>query len=123
MTVIRCVSCGLRQFALSSTCRRCHADLGFSMIEIPLLMQDSSHVPRRNRLELILGPAIRSLRLRQGKSQARVASNAYIERSNLSRIERNQSTPNLLTFARALSALGVESLCLRLSKTASRPQK
>jgi uncharacterized OB-fold protein len=36
MTIIRCVACGLRQYAVSSICRRCHADLGISIIEIPL---------------------------------------------------------------------------------------
>jgi transcriptional regulator with XRE-family HTH domain len=77
----------------------------------------------RSRPDLQLGPAIRSLRRRQGMSQASLASSAYMERSNLSRIECNQSTPNVLTLARILRALGVESIYLRLREPASISKK
>jgi transcriptional regulator with XRE-family HTH domain len=46
-----------------------------------------------------------------------------MERCSLSRIERNQSVPNLVTLARVLGVLGVESLYLRLKKTAFCPKK
>jgi DNA-binding XRE family transcriptional regulator len=123
MIVIRCVSCGLRQYALTSICRRCHADLGFSLIEIPLPKPGSSPLMDRSRAELQLGTVIRSLRRREGISQVRLASSASVERSNLSRIESNQTTPNLTTLTRVLRTLGVESIYLRLNKTASCPKK
>ncbi len=123
MTVVRCVSCGLRQWALRSTCVRCRANLGFSVIEITLLKQDPSAMQGQDCSILPLGSAIRSLRISQKKSQACLASSACLERSNLSRIERSQSVPSVPTLARLLRALGVESLYIRLSKTTLYPTK
>lgn len=114
MTVVTCISCGLRQFALSSACRRCRADLGFSFIEIPLT-ENMIHSQLPGVRKLLLGSLIRSIRLRQGKSQARISEKAETGRAHLSRIERGAATPNLATLLRILGALGVESLYVRLN--------
>jgi DNA-binding phage protein len=116
MTVIRCVSCGLRQFALSSTCRRCSADLGFFLVEFPL---DAAISKPPTGANLSLGSALRAIRLKRGKSQARIAELAHTERSHISRIECNEAAPNLSTLLRILRALGVESLYFRLSEKSS----
>jgi len=117
MTVVRCVSCGLRQFALSSACRRCRANLGFSIVEIPF---PNEGVPNGSvRMDLQIGRAIRSMRLRQGKTQAFVAASARMGRAHLARLEANLSSPNLDTVLRILNALGVESLYVRLGGRSS----
>lgn len=118
MTVIRCVSCGLRQFALSSTCRRCHANLGFFLFEVPLDYDRTSSKPPTG-ANVSLGSALRAIRVNRGKSQARVAELARTERSQISRIECNATTPNLSTLLRILRALGVESLYFRISEKSS----
>lgn len=114
MTVVSCISCGLRQWVpVSGTCRRCHAKLGFSLIEIPLC----DHADTSNDLpgaSLKLGPRLRAMRLRQGRTQQNVAAKARIPRSSLSRFESNACAPSLPTLARILSALGAESLYIRL---------
>lgn len=116
MTVVRCVSCGLRQWALRSTCARCHTNLGFSVVEIPLQIEC---VPPNDLVQpdLRIGPMIRSLRLRRGKSQRKIAAMAQISRSHLCRMERSESTPNMVTFLRILRAVGVECLYLRQINT------
>ena len=113
MTVIRCVECGLQQFALSSICRRCHAELGISIIEIPLHGRDSLCLEDHTLHNFPIGTAILSLRRRQGLSQSFVSTRAHIARCTLNRIEHNVSTPSLATAARLLRVLGAESLYLR----------
>jgi DNA-binding XRE family transcriptional regulator len=122
MTVVNCISCGLRQWVpVSGTCRRCHAKLGFSLIEIPLCDHaNTSNVYPGGALRL--GPRLRALRLRQGRTQANVASKARVPRTSLSRFESNLCAPSLSTLARILVALGVESLYLRL-RTGSPPDR
>jgi len=114
MTVVNCISCGLRQWVpVSGTCRRCHAKLGFSLIEIPLCNQTINSDDAQD-TALKLGPRLRSIRLRQGKTQESVALNARVPRSSLSRIESNVSSPSLPSLARIMAALGVTSIYLRL---------
>lgn len=114
MTVIRCDSCGLRQW-ISDTCRRCHAKL-FSLVEIPLCdpANTSDDYPGA---ALRLGLKLRAMRLRQGRTQASVASKARVPRSSLSRFESDASAPSLSTLVRILAALGAESLYIRLGKS------
>jgi DNA-binding XRE family transcriptional regulator len=118
MTVVRCVSCGLRQFALISVCRRCRADLGFSLVEIPLVYDPSSFKSPAG-ANLSFGSALRTIRRKRGKSQARVAELALTARSHISRIECNAAMPNLSTLLRILGVLGVESLYFRIKEKSS----
>lgn len=111
-----CVSCGLRQFVLhSDLCRRCRAPLGSSVFEISL-KNDHLSTRRPNRLSLPFGAAIRSMRLRQGRTEIQLARSALVERSHLSRIERNVLTPNLETALRILRGLGAESIIVCILK-------
>jgi len=114
--ILTCVSCGLRQFVLhSDICRKCRAPLGSSIFEIPLTGNCLS--PRRpNQLLLPFGRAIRSMRLRQGKTEIQLARSARVERSHLSRIERSVLTPNLDTALRILRGLGAKSIFIQLSR-------
>jgi DNA-binding XRE family transcriptional regulator len=114
--ILTCVSCGLRQFVLhSDLCRRCHAPLGSSIFELSLF--DNCVSPRgRNQLSLPFGSAIRSMRLRQGRTEAQLARSANVERSHLSRIERDLLTPNLDTALRILRGLGAERIFIHLPK-------
>lgn len=108
--IMNCISCGLRQLVLhSDLCRRCRAPLGSSIFEISLTDNRISQ-RRRNQLPMPFGSAIRSMRLRQGRTEAQVAKSADVERSHLSRIECNVLTPNLDTVLRILRALGAESI-------------
>lgn len=114
MTIVSCTCCGLRQWVpVSGACRRCQAKLGFSLIEIPLHLEAT----RENRSTPVLkvGPALRAIRLRQGRSQASVSSKAgRVPRTSLSRYEADACAPSLATLARILVALGAESLYIRL---------
>lgn len=119
MTVVSCISCGLRQWVpVSGTCRRCHAKLGFSLIEIPLCDQVNPSNDFSN-AALRLGRRLRAMRLRQGRTQASVASKARVPRTSLSRFESDACAPSLSTLARILAALGVESLYIRLGTESS----
>lgn len=114
MTVISCSSCGLRQWVpVSGACRRCHANLGFSLIEIPLYIHaDTSGKPQFTALRV--GPTLRAMRLRQGRTQASVSARARVPRTSLTRFESGTCKPSLSTLARILTALGAESLYIRL---------
>jgi DNA-binding XRE family transcriptional regulator len=114
--ILTCVSYGLRQFVLrSDLCRRCRAPLGSSVHEIALT-QNRSSTRHKNQLALSFGLALRSMRLRQGRTEVQIAQAAGVERSHLSRIERNQVTPNLETALRILRGLGVESIFVYLPR-------
>jgi DNA-binding XRE family transcriptional regulator len=114
--ILTCDSCGLRQFVLhSDLCRRCRTPLGSSVFEVPLT---EGRISRRgpNQLSLPFGSAIRSMRLRQGKTEVQLAHSAAVERSHLSRIERNLLTPNFETVLRILRGLGAESVSIYVPK-------
>ena len=114
--IFTCISCGLRQYVLHSDhCRRCRAPLGSSIFELPLISRHPS--PRgRNQLSLPFGSAIRSMRLRQGRTEVQLARSARVERSHLSRIERNVLSPNLDTALRILRGLGADSIFIHVPK-------
>lgn len=115
--ILTCVSCGLRQYVLlhSDLCRRCRSPLGLSIFEVSLTGSRPS--PRRpNQLFLPFGSAIRSMRRRQGRTEVQLARSAAVERSHLSRIERNLLTPNLETVFRILRGLGAESIFIYVPK-------
>ena len=121
MTVVRCISCGLRQWVpVSGACRRCQARLGFSLVEIPLCIHANSS-DNLQPTALRVGPTLRAMRLRQGRSQANVSSRARVPRSSLSRFESNACAPSLSTLARILAALGAECLYIRLGSGAPPP--
>jgi len=114
--IMTCVSCGLRQFVLhTDLCRRCRAPLGSSVFELSLI-QNAISTRRRNQLPLPFGSAIRSMRLRQGRTEVQLAQSAGVERSHLSRIERNLLTPNLETVFRILRGRGVESIFIYMPR-------
>jgi DNA-binding XRE family transcriptional regulator len=115
--IFTCMSCGLRQYVLHSDhCRRCRALLGSSIFELSLINNRLS--PRgRNQLSLPFGSAIRSMRLRQGRTEVQLAQSAHVERSHLSRIERNVLTPNLNTVLRILRGLGADSIFIQVPRT------
>ena len=117
--IMTCISCGLRQFVLhTDLCRRCRAPLGSSLFELSLI-QNGGSPRRRNQLPLPFGSAIRSMRLRQGRTEVQLARSADVERSHLSRIERNLLTPNLETALRILRGLGVESIFIYIPRKKS----
>jgi DNA-binding XRE family transcriptional regulator len=110
--ILTCVSCGLRQYVLhSDLCRRCRAPLGSSVFEISLI-ENRLPTRRPNRLSLPFGTALRSMRLRQGRTEVQLAQSAGVERSHLSRIKRNVLIPNLETVLRILRGLGAESIVI-----------
>jgi DNA-binding XRE family transcriptional regulator len=114
MTVVRCSSCGLRQWVpVSGACRRCHTKFNFSLVEIRLYAHENSSDHRQSPA-LRVGPTLRAMRLRQGRSQANVSSRARVPRSSLSRYESGASAPSLRTLARILVALGAVRLYIRL---------
>ena len=114
MTVIRCSSCGLVQWVpVSGTCRRCQTKLPFSLIEISLGIHENAPENRRGKAFRV-GPTLRAMRLRQGRSQANVSSERLMPRSSLSRFESDACAPSLPTLARILTALGAECLYIRL---------
>ena len=114
--IMTCVSCGLRQFVLpSDCCRRCRAPLGAFIFEISLSNQrTSSECP--NQLKLPIGSAIRSMRLRQGRTAVQLALAAAVERCHFSRIEHNLVTPNLETILRILRGIGAESILVPVKR-------
>jgi DNA-binding XRE family transcriptional regulator len=115
--ILNCVSCGLRQIVLrSDLCRRCRSPLGSTIFEISLANDRPSH-GGRNQLRLPFGSAIRSMRLRQGKTETQIARSAHVDRSHLSRIERNVLTPNVKTALRILRGLGAESILIHIPRT------
>jgi hypothetical protein len=115
MNAITCDNCGLRQWVpASGQCRRCRKVLKL-FIEIPLTAHSKTpgneHSPN-----LSFGPAIRAMRLRQGKTQYDVSSSAQkLQRSTLSRVESNACAPSLSTLARILHALGAEAIYIRFA--------
>lgn len=112
MTVIRCSFCGLVQWArVSGICAKCGAR-AFSLIEIPLCFHPTTS-DDHPALALRVGPALRAMRLRQGRTQASVSSKARVPRTSLSRFESGTCTPSLPTLGRILTALGAESLYIR----------
>ena len=114
--IFTCASCGLRQFVLQSDlCRRCRAPLGSSVFEL-LLVDNRFSRGGRNQLSLPFGSAIRSLRLRQGRTEVQLARSSHVERSHLSRIERNLLTPNLDTVLRILRGLGAKSIFIHVPR-------
>lgn len=113
--ILTCVSCGLRQFVLhSDLCRRCRAPLGSSVFEVSLIGSRTSRRP--NQLFLPFGSALRSIRRRQGRTAVQLARSAAVERSHLSRIERDLVTPNLETVLRILRGLGAESIFIQVPR-------
>jgi transcriptional regulator with XRE-family HTH domain len=56
------------------------------------------------------------MRLRQGRTEVQLAECDGVERSHLSRIERNLLTPNLETALRILRGLGAESICIHIPR-------
>jgi DNA-binding XRE family transcriptional regulator len=123
MTAVTCSNCGLRQWVpISGSCRRCSTNLGFRLIEIPLNVHNNL-IANNSRPDLRFGPALRAMRLRQGRSQNSVSSSARVPRSSLSRVESNTCTPSLSTLARILCALGVESLYIRLGNSVPQPKE
>lgn len=120
MTVVRCVSCGLLQWVpVSCRCRKCQTKLPFSLIEIPLGTHENAPENRRGPAFRV-GPTLRAMRLRQGRTQANVSSRARVPRSSLSRFESDACAPSLPTLARILAALGAECLYIRLGKSPPR---
>ena len=116
MTVVSCSSCGLRQWVpVSGHCRRCQAKLGFSLVEIPLGIHANTSDDLSGTI-VRLGPTLRAMRLRQGRSQASVSSKAGVPRSSLSRFESDACAPSLSTLTRILAALGAECIYIRLGK-------
>jgi DNA-binding XRE family transcriptional regulator len=114
--IYSCVSCGLWQSVFhSDICRRCRAHLGFSIFEISLISSPLA-VRQRNQLSLPFGSALRSMRLRQGRTEAQIAQSACVHRTHLSRIERNILTPNLQTTLRILRGIGAESIFIYLPR-------
>ena len=119
MTVITCSSCGLRQWIpVSGACRRCHASLGFSLVEISIFKRNNRQGKIRGP-ELRFGPSLRAMRLRQGRTQENVSHHARMQRSSLSRIESSKCTPSLATLARLLHALGAESVYIQVGNAQS----
>jgi transcriptional regulator with XRE-family HTH domain len=57
------------------------------------------------------------MRLRQGRTEVQLARSADVERSHLSRIERNLLTPNLDTVLRILRGLGADSIFIQVPGT------
>lgn len=122
MTAVTCSSCGLRQWVpISGSCRRCRANLGFRLIEIPLNLHNATL--NNSRPDLRFGPILRAMRLRQGRSQDSISSSARMQRSSLSRVESNTCAPSLSTLARILRALGAESIYIRLGNSVPRPKE
>jgi DNA-binding XRE family transcriptional regulator len=109
--VFICPWCKLRQFAgMTNSCRRCRKPVLIVHLEIPLSLTTTN--PQC--LSILVGNAIRKLRLRRGYSQLTLALKMGTHRTHVSRMERAQVTPTLAVLVRAATALGVEKLFIRV---------
>jgi len=109
--VFVCPWCQLQQFVgTTNVCRRCRKPLPFSYVEIPLPLASSDP----HTLSILIGTAIRTMRVRRGLSQSVLASKANMNRTHLSRIERAKLTPSIALLVRVSAALSVDRLLLRV---------
>jgi DNA-binding XRE family transcriptional regulator len=111
-----CPTCQLKQFERGNgKCRRCQHSLGVTYIEICLpstLKPLTSQAVNAIRKEV--GGLIRRLRFRRQLTQAGLASLTGIHRTYLSRAERGQVMPSILTLVEIAIALGVDKVLLRV---------
>lgn len=64
-----------------------------------------------NRMEdiiKVIGPTLKRTRLEKGLSQKRVGELSGIGQSNLSRMEKGEASPTLITLGRWIDALSIE---------------
>jgi hypothetical protein len=117
MTIVTCASFQLRQYAtINGRCRSCHNSLGFTVVEIPIPSprtgSDKAGLAEHRSLA---GRLIRTVRLRQGLSQARLAMSAQTHWTYNSRIESGRTTvPSASTLILLLEILGVDRIYLRV---------
>lgn len=113
--------CQLKQWERSSgKCRRCHKSLGVMFLEIYL---PSSVLPLTPQKEVVIrkqvGSLIRRLRSRREITQAALASLTGIHRTYLSRAERGQVMPSIVTLIQIARALEVDKVLLRVRTSPS----
>jgi DNA-binding XRE family transcriptional regulator len=111
-----CPKCKLRQYERGSgVCRRCRHSLGFGYIEVylpssltPLTSQNVTAVRKQ------VGGLLRRLRSRREITQAELASVTGINRTYLSRAERGQVMPSIISLMQIARALDVDKILLRV---------
>ena len=116
-----CPACQLSQFERGNgNCRRCHHSLGINYIEIfpsnPLARIDPQSLIA---LRLEVGQLIRRVRTPRGITQANLTSLTGINRTYLSRAERGQVTPSVISLIQIAGALGVDKIMLRVRGSSS----
>jgi DNA-binding XRE family transcriptional regulator len=106
----------IKQFERGSDrCRRCHHPLGVNYIElfVPTLPDcPKARSPVATGIEL--GGLMRRLRSRRGMTQDALASLTGVHRTYLSRAERGQVVPSIISLMRIARALGVDKILLRV---------
>jgi transcriptional regulator with XRE-family HTH domain len=107
--VVRCDHCHLVQFkTVNNLCRRCRTSLDEDEPE-PIFAPPIEVVEpeRRDRSEVHVASAIRSLRQRHGMSQRQLALRMGVPRTYVSKIENEKATPTLSSLERLAQALEV----------------
>ena len=107
--VVRCDHCHLVQFkTVNNLCRRCRTSLDEDEPE-PIFAPPVEVVEpeRRDRSEVQVASAIRTLRQRHGMSQRQLALRMGVPRTYVSKIENQKAIPTLSSLERLADALEV----------------
>jgi DNA-binding XRE family transcriptional regulator len=114
-------NCRLKQYERGSgRCRRCRRSLGLTYIDIYL--PDPVGVLTSEQVLAIrkeVGTLVRRLRARRGITQAELTSLTGINRTYLSRAERGQVLPSVITLMQIAGALGVDKVLLRVRQSST----
>jgi transcriptional regulator with XRE-family HTH domain len=101
--VVRCLDCNLTQFPPSNNlCRRCRVPLEPAPEPVPLAM--AAPLPAE---PVGLAAKIKSVRLRKGFSQSKLAERMSVPRTYVSKIETFKATPTLHSLEKLARGLGV----------------
>jgi transcriptional regulator with XRE-family HTH domain len=93
--------------------------LGITYIEFSILSTLDRLHPDLTAIRIEAGGLIRRLRFWRGITQAALASITGIHRTYLSRAERGQVMPSIVTLMRIAGALGVDKISMRLRSSSN----
>ena len=116
-----CPVCKLKKFERGDNkCPRCHEPLGFTYLEIYLSGSPSPDARRRIAIRKEVGRLIRRLRSRREMTQAELASLTGIHRTYLSRAERGQVMPSIISLMQIAQALEVDKVLVRVRSSSKK---
>jgi DNA-binding XRE family transcriptional regulator len=119
--IIVCPVCQMKQFERGNgRCCRCHHPLGVNYIEIFVpTLPDCRDTRCLVATRMELGGLMRRLRSRRGMTQGALASLTGIHRTYLSRAERGQVVPSIISLMLIARALGVDKILLRVRSSSN----